>query len=101
MFDNVLLEAVDEGLLVLGTKARHEIYKFLERTCQVKREEIPERLEAFQKTLQTIFGLLGAKNIEKIVIRRLYERLGSSPTNEEDWTLIDHVDYCRKLYERR
>ena len=55
-FDTVLLEAVDEGLLALGADARHVIYYYVERNYQVKREDIPKKVEAFHRALEGIFG---------------------------------------------
>ena len=54
--EKILLEAVDEGLLVPGEIVRAAIYERLERSYQIKRGEIPEKLETFHLALQDLLG---------------------------------------------
>jgi len=89
--DQALLDAVDDGLNVLGENVRHLIYYHVGKEFHVSREEIPERLEAFHEALDSIFGA-GAKIIERSIARSLYIRFGLSFKEHEDWTLVDHVN---------
>lgn len=90
-----LVEAVDECLLVLGEVVRRAIYQYVERNCQIEREGIPEKLEAFHKCLQGIFG--AATNvIERLVAKRLYSKLSLNFEAHENWTLVDYVNYAKK-----
>lgn len=99
MFREALLGAVDKGLLILGESSRHAIYYHVERSHQVRREEIPERLEAFNKALRGIFGE-GAKIIEKIIARNLYSRLALRFEEHENWTIANYVDNAKKAIEQ-
>jgi len=94
-FSKDLLEAVNEGVLALGDVVRPAIYQYAERNCQVKHEEIPEKLEAFHKCLE---GILGAatKVIEKLIARKLYTKLNLSFEPHENWTLVDYVYHAKK-----
>lgn len=95
-FNCSLLEAVDESLLALGEVARRSIYRHLEWNYQVERGDIPEKLEAFHKCLQGIFG--AATNvIERLVAKRLYSKLGLSFESYENWTLVDYVNHAKKV----
>jgi len=76
-FKRALLEAVDEGLLLIGEGSRHVIYYHVERSHHVKREEIPEKLEAFHEGPQALLGT-GAKVPEKLIAKKLYNKLGLS-----------------------
>ncbi len=96
-FSAVMLEAIDEGLLALGD--RDVIYSYVERKSQIRREEIPENLESFNRALSGLFGP-AVETIENIITTRLYERLGLNFTKHENWTLIDHAAYAKKLCEQ-
>jgi hypothetical protein len=45
-FDNLLLEAIDEGLSSLGESVRQSVYFHLQKSFHISREEIPERNNA-------------------------------------------------------
>jgi hypothetical protein len=91
----VLLEAVDEGLLVPGEIVRAAIYERLERSYQVKREEIPEKLEAFHRALE---GLLGksAEVMERLIAKNLYRGLGLDFMEHANWNIVDYVNHAKK-----
>ena len=90
----VLLEAVDEGLLVPGEIVRAAIYERLERSYQVKRGEIPEKLETFQLALEDLLGK-SAKVMEKLIVKSLYRRLELNFIQHDGWTLIDYVNHAK------
>ena len=91
----VLIEAVDEGLLVPGEIVRAAIYERLERSYQVKRGEIPEKLETFQLALEDLLGKT-AKVMEKLIAKSLYRRLKLNFTQHDSWTLVDYVNHAKK-----
>jgi hypothetical protein len=92
--EKILLEAVDEGLLVPGEIVRAAIYERLERSYQVKRGEIPEKLETFHRALQDLLGA-GGKVMEKLIAKSLYRRLELNFTQHDGWTLIDYVNHAK------
>jgi len=95
-FEKVLVEAVDEGLAILGESVTHTIYYHVRSKYQVKREEIPQKLEAFQKALEAMFGA-GAKILEKSIAKSLYTKLGLNFTDHWSWTIVDYVKEARKI----
>ena len=94
-FKDVLLDAVDYGLLVLGEIVRQTLYDCLERNCQLKRANIPEKLEPFHVALAGLFGERGTL-VERLIARRLYSKLGLKFEAHEDWTLVDYVSRAKK-----
>jgi hypothetical protein len=93
--EKILLEAVDEGLLVPGEIVRTAIYERLERSYQVKRGEIPEKLETFQLALEDLL-CKSAKVMERLIARSLYRRLKLNFTQHDGWTLVDYVNHAKK-----
>jgi hypothetical protein len=95
-FDRALLEAIDEGLLIIGDGVGHVIYHHVERNFNVRREEIPEKLDAFQKGLEALLGV-GARVPEKLIAKKLYDKLGLSFEEHDGWTLVDHVNRAKSM----
>ena len=93
-----LLEAVDQGLAVPGEIVRAAIYERIERSYQIRREEIPEKLETFHNALQELMST-GAKVIEKLIAKNLYQRLGLKFTPLPEWALVEYVSNAKKMVE--
>jgi hypothetical protein len=94
--EKILLEAVDEGLLVPGEIVRTAIYERVERSYQVKREEIPEKLETFHEALQDMLGVSATKVMEKLIAKNLYSRLELNFVEHHNWTLVDYVNHAKE-----
>ena len=97
-FREALLESVDYGLMVLGEIVRQTIYERIEKDHELKRTEIPERLEAFHKALESVLGV-SAKTVERLIARNLYQRLGLNFTPRPEWTLVEYVDHAKTTSE--
>ena len=100
--EETLLQAVDEALLVPGEIVRTAIFERIERSYQLRRQEIPETLETFHKALQVILGA-PAKIIERLIAKNFYDRLGLDFTGHNDWTIVEYFDHIKtasggKLY---
>jgi hypothetical protein len=74
-FEKLLLEAVDAGLTPLGESSKQAIYFHLERNYNIKKQEIPHRIEDFVYALKKIFGL-GASFLESLFLKLLFEKAG-------------------------
>lgn len=94
-FKDILLDAVDYGLLVLGEIVRKTIYDRLEGNYQVKRADIPEKLEVFHVALAGLFGRR-ADVVERLIARKLYSKLRLKSEGHENWTLVDYVNHAKK-----
>jgi hypothetical protein len=74
-FEKLFVEAVDEALASLGDSAKQAIYFHLENKFEIRRNQIPERVEDFADGLEKIFGV-GAQFLEILIMKKLHERVG-------------------------
>jgi hypothetical protein len=74
-FEEVLLEAIDEGLSLLGESSKQAIYFHLEKTFKMNRVDIPYRIEEFTDAIEKIFGT-GAKILEIQIMKCLFNKVG-------------------------
>jgi hypothetical protein len=93
--NEIILEAVDLGLLNLGETTRHTIYYHVWRIQGLKREEIPDRLDEFYEALLKLLGA-GTKAVERLIVRSLYDLVGREFTENSGWTLLDYVRHVRQ-----
>lgn len=94
-FALTVLEAVDRSLLAFGETVRDALYHHMEKSQQIERGQIPEKLEAFCKALEDLLGE-GGKIDEKLIARNLYDSLRLSFQEHRDCTLLDYVNNARK-----
>jgi hypothetical protein len=90
-FDKLFIEAVDEGLDVLGESGRQMIFFYLEKSYSIRRYEIPRKPEAFAEGLEKIFGA-GASVLEKLIVKSLYSKLGLKYEDKENRPFSDYVN---------
>ena len=71
------------------------IYFHIQNVTSVKREDIPDNLEALQKGLEKIFGE-GAKVIETAIIKSLYKKLGIQSEENKDKSFVEKINDALK-----
>jgi hypothetical protein len=76
-FEEILLEAIDEGLALLGESSKQTIYFHLEKSFNMHKQDIPHRIEEFTDAIEDIFGA-GAKIIEIQIMKCLFKKVGYS-----------------------
>ena len=74
LFDQILLEAIDESLSSIGEQARILILRTLEVKFKIAKKEIPVKLNDFSNALEKIFGL-GARHLEILFMKNFYAKL--------------------------
>jgi hypothetical protein len=74
-FEEVLLEAIDEGLSLLGESSKQTVYFHLEKIFKMDRQNIPYRIEEFTDAIEKIFGN-GAKILEIQIMKCLFKKVG-------------------------
>ena len=97
-FNETIFEAVNEGLLALGESVRHAIYYYIAKIYQIKCEEIPDRIAEFHEALRGLFGA-GAEALERLIAKKLYEKLDLSFEEHENWTFVEYVENAKKATE--
>jgi len=91
----ILLEAVEEGLSSLGDSPKQAIFFHLETSFEISKDNIPANTIEFSKALEKIFGP-GAVYLEKLIAKRLYEKLGLEFQEAENWNFLEHIDDARE-----
>lgn len=74
-FEEVLLEAIDEGFSWLGEREKQTIYFFLEKEYNISKHDIPYRIKDFAEAIEDIFGM-GAKLLEIKIMKILFTKIG-------------------------
>ena len=102
-FHKLLLNAVDSALSSLGESAKQSVYFHLGK-FHMKRNEIPVRIEDFDRGLERIFGA-GTRFLEVLIMRKLYEEMGSKGKilkldKTKEFKFIDYVSAAEKAYSR-
>jgi len=97
-FEQLLLECIDEGFSVLGNEPREALYQYLLTICSLPREEIPSRVADFVAGLRKSLG--GAsKVIERIILRKLFQKTGSSFRETIDTEFTEYVADAKRRYD--
>jgi hypothetical protein len=99
-FSEILLAAVEESLSSLGNSPKQAILFHLEASFKIKKEHIPENITEFAKALEKIFGP-GALYLEKLIVKRLYEKLGLEFENVESRDFLECVNRVKKCLPRK
>lgn len=101
-FEALLLEAIDEALFVLGDSVTQTVYFHLERSFNIKKDEIPYRLGTFTQAIENIFGA-GAKFIEILIMKKLHKKVeGVLKWNEsERFGFTEYVARAKRLFNAR
>ena len=101
-FENILIEAVDEGLASLGESAKQAIYFHLEASFKITKNEIPYRLEDFTDGLEKIFGL-GAHFIEILIMKSLFEKIGQPLewNQSKKLVFVEYVAAAKRSFLKR
>lgn len=99
-FPSLLLASLDDVIReVLGERPLKAVFSSLKRSFHIKREEIPERLDDFQKALEELFGN-GAPVITRAVARRLCRRLEIPYYERSDYDFKMYVEDCKRRYKQ-
>ena len=92
-FEDVLLEAVDEGLSLLGKSSKQALYFYLEKTFKMNKRDIPYRIEEFTDAVEKIFGR-GARILEIQIMKCLFKKVGYTfkhYSKRQDLTFNEYV----------
>jgi len=105
-FKKILLETIDESMVqVFGSTSTEVIYDYIEGNHDLRKEDIAENLEIFSSSLEKMFGF-GATLLEKLVLKKLYMKLGLKYEEKEGYKFLDYIkelksqillDYMQKI----
>ena len=103
-FEELLMEAIDEGLSLLGESSKQVVYFYLGKTFKMNRLDIPYRIEEFIDAIESIFGN-GAKILEIQIMKCLFKKAGypfrhySKEKSLEFTEYIEAIKLAKKNYE--
>jgi len=98
VFNQLLLEAIDDSLSVLGEEPKGALYQYLATMHSLAREDIPEKLDEFSGGLKKALG--GASSvIQRIILRKLFQKLGSNFRESPELEFVDHVKDARRRFD--
>jgi hypothetical protein len=96
-FNNFLIESIDESLILLGEPVKNELYRQLELKFNIKKADIPLRLEEFSDILHKVFGL-GASRLEVKFLRKLDSKIPSgSKCIDANWSVSMWIEKEKSL----
>jgi len=75
-FNELLIAAIDESLSLLGEPVKNEFYLEIELKFNIKKHDIPQRLQEFSDILHKVFGL-GASRLEVKFLRKVDSKIPS------------------------
>jgi hypothetical protein len=91
-FENILLEAIDEGLACLGEQTKKAVYQHLKNKYSLSKQDIPYRIEDFTKAIEDIFQA-GAKLLEIKIMKILYTKIGNGYVSLENSESLEFTNY--------
>jgi hypothetical protein len=91
-FEELLLEAINDGLASLDKPAKKAFYYNLEKTFDINRWDIPYKIEEFTYALERIFGI-GAKILEIQIMKCLYKKVGYTFKSYQEPANLEFIEY--------
>jgi hypothetical protein len=89
--DKLLVKSVDGALKdIFGEAGARVIYDYLRDKYSLRLEEVPDRLEDFERGLERILSS-GAGVTERVALKKLYSRFGLEYRNKANYGFVDHV----------
>ena len=101
-FNKLLLEAIDDALASLGESAKKAVYFHLENKFKIRKKDIPYDIENFTDGIEKIFGL-GAKFIEILIMKKLYEKVGCTLewNEKKELNFVEYVATAKKSFLKK
>jgi hypothetical protein len=99
-FERLLLDAVDEGLACFGESASRAIYYHLETGFNIKRQDIPCKIEEFADAIENIFGA-AAGLLEIEIMKKLHAKVEDSFrcfSGQKDLVFTEYLNTLKLSY---
>lgn len=96
-FNDVLLASIDEVLSALGENVKLNLYLHLEKGFNIKKQEIPQKLDLFTEALEAIFGV-GSQPLEIMFMKKLHSKMREQLLSIElkDFTFPKYAEELKK-----
>jgi len=100
-FEKFMLEAVDEGLSLLGDSPKQAFYSYLDKAFKIKKQDIPSKIEEFTDAIERVFGN-SAKLLEIEIMKHLYRKVGHNfeyPSETNNLLFTEYVEAARQCID--
>ena len=95
-FENILLETIDEELSSLGEKCKENIYSYLDDEYNLKKKEIPFKIDDFAQAIENIFGS-SAKILKIKIMKNLFQKTGYANPDLDNKENLDFTQYIQTI----
>ncbi|MGB9676468.1 MAG: hypothetical protein ACPL0C_04700 [Candidatus Bathyarchaeales archaeon] len=99
-FEKALVEAVDEGLLMLGESGREVVYFHLRHYYGFTKDDVPSNPQILVRCLEKIFGV-GARAVERDIIKSLYRKLKLEYVEKEAFDFMEYLNEAKAQLKGR
>ncbi len=94
-FEATMMEAIDDSLGSFENLDKLEVYRHLEKSFKISKQEIPCKTEEFVDAMEQMFGI-GAKLVEIKIIKAVHKRVPMFMFTPKKGTLF-FKDYVASL----
>jgi len=82
----------------MGDEPKRALYQYLSTIHSLRREEIPTRIGEFVSGMKKALGA-ASKVIEKLILKKLYEKLGTTLQESPGLDFRDYVEEARNRFD--
>lgn len=101
-FNNDVKVAIDDAVAdLVGPNVLVSLYQHLVTHYDLSGLEVPYRLDTLFEVFENVFGVAGARTIERTIAKRLYFRLGLDFHEAQNYRLEDYLEQAKKELVRR
>jgi len=93
-----VLQAIDDGLGVMGEEPKRALYQYLLTIHSLTKEDIPSRIGEFALGLKKALGT-ASKVIEKLILKKMYEKMGATFQESQGLEFGDYIEEARQKFE--
>lgn len=83
---------------MLGNEPKLAVYQYLSSIHSLDREQIPEKVDQFSAGMRKALGS-ASKVIERLILKKLYQRIGSTYREVSDLDFTDYVTEAKRRFE--
>jgi hypothetical protein len=98
VMEQTIRSVIDESLSLLGEPGKAAVYFHLENSFDLKKDEIPIKLEKFADAIQSVFGQ-GSELLEAMIVKKLRESQNSELSKVDDFESI--IAAAKQSFKKR
>jgi hypothetical protein len=99
-FDNIVVEAVQETLIMIFGKSTTETILNLLEKRRLSREQIPRSLDRFTSSLAGLLGSSSTSILEKLIVKHLCSKIGIEYQPGPNLHFIEYIGELKERYEK-